>query len=98
MVQKGVKANGFWAVEVARPGKYAITLRQRPAVAQLPIKAATARLTIGTLDLSKPVPAGATAVTFAVDLKAGQTRLQTWLTDKDGESRGAYYVEVKYLK
>lgn len=36
------------------------------------------------------------AVTFNVDLKAGKTRLQTWLIDQQtGKSRGAYYVYVK---
>jgi arylsulfatase A-like enzyme len=97
MVRQAVPANGFWAIEVARPGKYAITLRQQPAVAQFPIPAATARLTVGPLDLTRPVAPGATAVTFEADLKAGQTRLQTWLTDKSGAAHGAYFVEVKYL-
>jgi hypothetical protein len=97
MVKKGLKANGFWAVEVARAGKYEITLRQQPAEAKFPIQAATARLTVGGLDLTQPVPSGATAVTFRADLKPGKTRLQSWLTEKSGESRGAYYVEVKYL-
>jgi tRNA(fMet)-specific endonuclease VapC len=36
------------------------------------------------------------AVPFEVELKAGKTRLQTWLIEKNGESHGAYFVEVKY--
>jgi arylsulfatase A-like enzyme len=98
MVRQAAKANGFWAVDVARPGKYTITLRQQPAIAKFPIPAVTARLKIGTLDLSKPVPSGATAVTFKAKLLRGETRLQTWLTDKGGASHGAYYVEVKYVE
>jgi hypothetical protein len=98
MVRQGVKANGFWAVEIARPGKYMITLRQQSAIAQFPIPAATARLTIGPHDLNKPVPSGATGVTFEVELKPGPARLQTWFADKSGESHGAYYVEVTYKK
>jgi arylsulfatase A-like enzyme len=97
MVRRAVVANGFWAVEAARPGKYAITLRQQPAAAKLPLQAKTARLSVGDVDASRPVPPGATSVTFEVRLKAGKTRLQTWLTEADGRSRGAYYVEVKYL-
>jgi hypothetical protein len=93
-VRNRIVANGFWAVEVARPGKYAITLRERPAVAKFPLKAVTARLSVGRTDVSKPVEAGATAVTFEVALEVGKTRLQTWLTDRDGTARGAYYVEV----
>jgi len=98
MVRERIKANGFWAIDVARAGKYEITLRQQPATARFPIEAATARLTVGGLDLSRPVPSGATAVTFPVDLKRGSTRLQSWLTNKAGESNGAYFVEVKYLE
>jgi arylsulfatase A-like enzyme len=98
MVKKGVDANGFWAVEVARAGKYEITLRQQPAVAQFPIEAQTARLTVGTVDVSQKLAFGATSVTFAVRLEAGKTRLQTWLTEKNGRSKGAYFVEVKLLE
>jgi arylsulfatase A-like enzyme len=96
-VRKGEIANGFWAVEVARPGKYAITLRPQPAVAKFPIEAETARLTIGKIDMRQNVPPRATSVTFEVRLDPGPTRLQTWLTPKDGKSKGAYFVEVKFV-
>jgi arylsulfatase A-like enzyme len=95
-VRKREIANGFWALEVARPGKYRVTLREQPAIAKFPIQAQTARLTLGKLDESQPVPANAIAVTFFVRLEAGSTRLQTWLNEKNGTSRGAYFVEVKY--
>jgi arylsulfatase A-like enzyme len=93
MVRKEVKANGFWALEVARAGKYEFTLRQQPAEANFAIRAKTARLKIGDIEQTKPVPSGATGVTFQVELKPGKTRLQTWL----GEDHGAYYVEGKRL-
>jgi hypothetical protein len=98
MVRRAVKANGFWALEVARAGKNAFTLRQQPAEADFPIKASTAQMKIGDVDVSKPVPAGATGVTFEVELPAGKTRLQTWFSDKSYELHGAFYVEVKYLE
>jgi hypothetical protein len=97
MVKKGIEANGFWAVEVARAGKYEITLRQQPAVAKFAIQAQTARLTVGKVDANQQVAAGATSVTFQVRLEAGSTRLQTWLAQKNGVSRGAYFVEVRYV-
>jgi arylsulfatase A-like enzyme len=97
-VRKREIANGFWALEVARPGKYEITLREQPAQADFPIQAQTARLTIGKIDETRPVPANATSLTFAVHLEAGSTRLQTWLTEKNGTSRGAYFVDVKCLE
>jgi len=106
-VLEGLPVNGFWAVRVARDGKYTIALRRWPRELDKPITAAapggrriavtTARVKVADLDLTQPVPADAAAVTFEVRLKAGKTRLQTWLTDDDGVSRGAYYVYVKRL-
>ena len=34
---------------------------------------------------------------FELDLPAGKTQLQTWLTDEKGDVRGAYYTEVESL-
>jgi arylsulfatase A-like enzyme len=106
-VRSGMQANGFWAVEVARDGTYECALRRWPAEVDKPITAAIAkgkaisvteaRLKIADVDVSKPVPKDAHAVTFRVQLKAGKTRLQTWFTDDKGVSRGAYYVYVKRL-
>ncbi len=88
--------NGPWQVRVARAGRYRFVLRERPATADFPLTASTARLRIGAqMDESKPVPSGATGVSFEVDLQAGDTDVKTWLTDPDGTSRGAYFVEVK---
>ena len=91
-------ANGFWAVEVARAGTYRFTLRHQPAEAALALRAKTARLAIGDVERSKPVPAGATAVAFDVELKPGQTRLQTWLDEEGGKSRGAFFVDAEYRR
>jgi hypothetical protein len=107
-IRSGAVVNSFWAVEIVCDGRYEIALRRWPAEADAPINAAVpggkaivateARLKIADVDLSKPIPADAAAVTFDVDLKAGKTTLQTWLTDKKtGQSRGAYYVYVTHL-
>jgi uncharacterized sulfatase len=96
-VKKRDIANGFWAIEVARPGRYAITLRQQPAAAKFPIQADEARLRVGKSDRRQAVPARATSVTFEVTLDIGSTRLQTWLIEKSGVTHGAYFVEVKRL-
>ena len=106
-IRSGPVANGFWAVEVSRAGRYELALRRwpsevnKPITAAIPggraIRAATARLKIANVDATKPVAADAVAVRFQVDLPAGKTRLQTWLTDPEGASRGAYYVYVKRL-
>jgi len=90
-------ANGFWAIDVARKGRYEFTLRQRPAEADFPIQAKTARLKIGNVDTDKPIPTGAAAVTFNVELPAGKTRLQTWFNETPDRSRGAFFVYVRRL-
>ncbi len=57
----------------------------------------SARLKIANIDETQKVQKGAHTVTFKVNLKKGKTRLQTWFTDINGESFGAYYVYVKRL-
>ena len=96
--------NGFWAVEVARAGSYQITLRRWPEEVDAPITAAvddgtaidvvSAKIRVGQLEASQPIPADATSVAFTVQLPCGKTRLQTWFNDANGESRGAYYAKV----
>jgi len=106
-VRGGSKANGFWAVEIERNGTYEFDLRRWPKELNVAINEAVAggkaitatkaRLKVGDVDVAKPVSADALGVTFQVNLKAGKTRLQTWFTDDQGTSRGAYYVYAKRL-
>jgi hypothetical protein len=99
MVSRRQTGNGTWHVHAARAGLYAFTLRERPAVADFPLTATTAKLRItGMDDFPKPVPDGATGVRFEVELAQGPTRIKTWLDEADGPSRGAYFVEVEYLR
>jgi len=107
VVRGAGKTNGFWAVEIERDGTYAFELRRWPVELDASINgappsgkaisAASARLKVADADLSMPVPRDAHAVTFQAKLKAGKTRLETWFTDDDGTSRGAYYVYAKRL-
>jgi arylsulfatase A-like enzyme len=106
-VRNGMQANGFWAVEVARNGRYEFSLRRWPLEVDKPITAGIAkgkainltqaRLKIANVDATKPIASDAHAVTFHVQLTVGKTRLQTWFIDDKGTSRGAYYVYVKRL-
>ena len=99
--------NSYWNLQVERPGDYRFTLTRWPPEADaaldvaltgptgegkaLPI--AKARLKITEFDESKSVAPGDKSVTFAVRLKAGKTRLQTWFYDAAGnELCGAFYV------
>jgi len=102
-ILQGIEGNGFWAVEVAQAGEYEFALRRWPKEVDQPINAAipggrairatSARLTIGEVDLEEAVPADASEVVFRLALKPGKVRLKTWFS-ADGASRGAYYVYV----
>jgi arylsulfatase A-like enzyme len=93
---KDLYANGWWAVRIARPGTYRITLRRAPKQAGLTLDADKARLKVGKVDETKPADPKATAVAFEVDLAAGPARLQTWLADtKTKKVRGAYDLTVE---
>jgi arylsulfatase A-like enzyme len=88
--------NGWWMVDVAKPGRYAITLRHKPAVAEFPLQAVAARVKLGEVEALTNIASGSTSVTLQVDLPAGPARLETELRDDGGEGRGAYFVEILY--
>lgn len=90
-----LRGNGFWAVDVTEAGTYEIALRRYPLEADLPMRAATARLKIGDTDVTEDVAEEAVAASFRLNLPAGPAFLQTWLTDASGPSRGASYVYVR---
>jgi arylsulfatase A-like enzyme len=96
MVKARLIANGFWALEAARPGMYEFTLRERPVEDPTPLLATAARLRIGEREMTKSVASGSSWVTFRLPLAKGDFQLQTWL-HHGSESRGAYYVYVRYL-
>jgi hypothetical protein len=90
--------NGWWMLDVARAGKYRITLRHKPALANFPLQATTARVKLGDVEATAPVPAGASSVTLTLRVPAGPARLETTLTDEaTGKSRGAFFVEIRRL-
>ena len=87
--------SGPWNVRVTRPGTYRITLRQLPREANSPLQNCTrARLQIANLSEEKEIQPGAKHVTFELRLPAVETQLLATLTDTDGTTRGAYFVEV----
>jgi len=106
-VRKAVKSNGFWAVDIARPGRYEFQLRRWPQETDAPINAAiaggkainavTARIKIAGIEQTTAVRPTDKAATFTLTLKAGPAKLQTWLIEKDNTPRGAYYVYVRRL-
>jgi arylsulfatase A-like enzyme len=87
--------NGFWAVEIAQGGRYRFTLRHKPPEANFALQAVSARVRVGDQEATAAVPSGATHLTLELELAAGKTRLQTYLTDAQGNQRGAFYVDVE---
>ena len=118
-VERGQRADGFWAVEVAESGLYEISLRRWPPEVDRPISnsltrsrmtspgrepqmltgVTEARLSVGGVDVTQPVPPDAAEVKFRVPLEAGEARLQAWFIHglNNGATHGAYYVGVKRL-
>jgi arylsulfatase A-like enzyme len=81
---------GYWEIQVARPGKYAITLHL-----DSPPGRAKAHLTLRGVAETKDVSAGSTECTFdTVALSPGPGRLEAWI-DRNGSKVGALWVDVK---
>ena len=97
---KGERLQGWWAVVVPEETEAEFTLRRWPLGVARPIAgegypAAKARLRVGTVDLTKPVPDGAAEVLFKAKLPAGRGRLQAWFEDADGGAAVPFHVEVR---
>ena len=56
-----------------------------------------ARLRIGDHEVSQSVAATDLGARFTLALPAGPTHLQSWFTEEDGATLGAYYVYIQYL-
>jgi arylsulfatase len=59
------------------------------------VKAETARIIVGNFDETIDLDPGMEKVKFQVPLETGDVELNTFITDKDGLERGAYYVYVE---
>ncbi|MBN1818136.1 MAG: arylsulfatase [Sedimentisphaerales bacterium] len=107
-VRSAMKANGFWAVRIARDGIYRLELRRWPREADLPIQAVAegakavmavrARIQIAGVDQTKDITGPEKGIVFTATLPAGSTKLQTWFIEPDGSSRGAYFVYVERMQ
>ncbi len=94
MIRRAPVANGFWAVEVARAGQYEFRLRRYPLEEDAALGAVTARVKAGEAEASVSVRPEAPEARVVLSLPAGPARLQTWLSDREGVGRGAYFVYV----
>lgn len=63
-----------------------------------PVNAVKARLKVGSFDKTADIKPSRHAIKFDVRLEEGDVNLQTWLTNTEGESWGAYYVYIRPAK
>lgn len=96
-VMKDPILNGYWSVAIDQAGKYEITLLRRPAQAATEMGAIKAKIAIAGVEKEMACKPADTQATFTLDLPAGPTKLQTWLTSEKNQVRGAYFVTVKRL-
>ncbi|WP_206028623.1 arylsulfatase [Thalassoroseus pseudoceratinae] len=94
-ILKGQKANGFWAVDVAKAGTYEITARMRPSYIDETPALNTQIMRVRCGDVEKTVATQPTdkEATLQIELPAGPARLQIWL-GAEAKSPGPYFVEV----
>ena len=93
-VRNGYVSNGPWAVDVAVPGRYRVTLRRWPAAEDRAMGCVRASLKLGAMRVQKVLKAADREATFEVELPAGPALLLTTLLREDGKEHGAYFAEV----
>ena len=93
-VRNGYVSNGPWAVDVAVPGRYRVTLRRWPAAEDRAMGCVRASLKLGAVRVQKVLKAADREATFEVELPAGPALLLTTLLREDGKEHGAYFAEV----
>lgn len=109
-VQKGVRKNSYWLLEVAEKGTYEFQLRRWPEEYDIPLNKggvgeealdiAAAKIFISGDDADvrkrSAVNEKDKRVVFTANLDCGKIALHTWFEDSNGEAiAGAYYVYVQ---
>lgn len=97
----------IWVIKVEREGRYSIRMNRWPDESgkrivenqkgdkDLPLEAAS--ITIGNIQVTKPVTGNMRSVDFEVDLKAGITCITTYFKQKDkGGATGPAWLYVSY--
>jgi hypothetical protein len=96
-IKKLPRVTAPWLVDVKQAGRYRITLRQWPKVADKPLVAEKAKVEIAGQSIEVPVPADGKEVIVELGLPAGPAELWTYLYDANGKAGGAYFTEVELL-
>ncbi len=98
---------GYWAVDVARTGRYRIRMQFVPLAVldavcawQFPLQRGEAFLRIGELAVSQLIPEGAESVVFEVELRQGKHFLDASFTGQreEGIEVSPFFVNVECLE
>ena len=89
--------NGYWAVDIVNDGEYEFTCRTYPKEEDTRMNVIKMRLKISDQEIEKEVYPGSSEIKFKLNLKKGETFLQTWFYEIDGNSFGAPFVYVNRL-
>jgi arylsulfatase A-like enzyme len=96
-IVRGLHVSGRWALEVERAGRYRLELYRWPKHLNRAAECTQARIQIANLDAETSLRPEQPGAVFELDLPAGRTFLQTWLTSQEGKTFGAYFVWVYRL-
>ena len=91
-------ASAPWHVQIAEAGTYRFTLSRWPLYLEKSIDSTSAKLTVGGKTAQQPnIDRESKSVSFDIELQAGPTELQTWLTTPNGKQHGAYFVRAERI-
>ncbi len=101
-VRRGTIGNGFWALNVARAGRYEVELSRWPKHLERAgeIDRATLVWTPAAgeeLRLEQGVEPSTSTARFELRAEEGIARLQTTLRRTDGQEHGAYFAELRWV-
>ncbi|MBC8352900.1 MAG: sulfatase-like hydrolase/transferase [Planctomycetes bacterium] len=92
-------ANGPWWLDVAKSGRYRISLSRWPAYLNQAIDSTTAAIEISgqSLEMEIDDPTQTATADFQVMLPVGPTELKTTLTTPGGKTHGAYFATIERI-
>ena len=99
-IKNGNHSNGYWEADFAADGKYEISLSRWPVEANMAIRdgshaaATDMKLVIDGKVFTQTITEDDKRITFTMELKAGQKRLQGWITADGKEISGPYYCYI----
>ena len=108
-IRAGLKRHSFWTVRIEKDGDYRFHLMRWPEELGLPVNAVLADMesrSVNAVSASmiideklyeRSILEGDDSISFIINLKCGETEMEAWFTDIEGENIGAYYMYIEKL-